>query len=102
MMDNSLIHWGVPGMKWGQRRSRSGGGSKTTSPKQSHFSKSLQQKYGHTSVSSLVASVKPVAMNTAKTLVKAYVAFKVTEIAVSAIPRIAWATGTVISNSPVS
>jgi hypothetical protein len=102
MMNNSLIHWGIPGMKWGQRRTRSRGGKKSSPQKQSHFSRSLQQKYGHKSVSSLVSSVKPVAITTAKTFVKAYVAFKVTEIAVSAIPSIAWATGTVISNSPVN
>ena len=57
MKDRPLIHWGIPGMKWGVRRSRKS--SSKSTPKQSHFSRSLKQKYGHESVSSLIKSVAP-------------------------------------------
>lgn len=97
-----LIHTGILGMKWGKRRTRPSAGAKSSSPKQSHFSRSLQQKYGHKSISSLVASVKPKAIATAKFVVKAYVAYKVTEIATASIPKIAWATGEIVSSSPLN
>lgn len=94
-MTNDLKHVGVLGMHWGQRK------SKTSGSKQSHFSRSLEQKYGHKTVSSLYNSVKPKVLNTVKTVVKAYAAYKVTELVVGSIPKIAWATGKVISTAPL-
>ncbi|TRO51028.1 hypothetical protein E2P63_05330 [Candidatus Bathyarchaeota archaeon] len=49
MGQNDLTHFGVPGMKWGVRRSRRSGGTtsggKRRTAKQ-HFKDSVNQKYG--------------------------------------------------------
>lgn len=85
-------------MKWGKRKSTQ---SNTKKTKQSSFSKSLEQKYGHKTVSDLVNSAKPKTIKIVKTVIRGYAAYKVTELLVGAIPRVAWATGKIISTSPL-
>lgn len=98
-MNNSLIHWGIPGMKWGLRKSRTSSSSGKNQKNNSKSSDSIIKKHGGESVSSFLKSIPPKALKTATTLVKVYAVIKVAEIA---IPRIAWATGKVVSNVPLS
>jgi len=69
--------------------------------KQSHFQRSVQQKYGHTSVNSLLTSVKPKAIKAAKVVIATFAIIKVSDIIVGTALNVAWNTGKVISSSPI-
>ena len=106
-MTKSLQHVGVLGMHWGQRRGRKGTfGHK---PRPAKVAEVAGEKTKQFLQSRAAKSVSEAVKGTAKNAIVAATAFTVTYAALNAaeftarvvVPNIAWATGKVISNSPL-
>jgi len=111
-MRNEVKHYGMLGMHWGVTTGgKSGGRGGGRNGGKSHFRRSVEQKYGKPKafvhnkttkkVTDILTATGKNALGAAGAFVAVYGTMAVSQLIVESLPKIAWATGKIIKNSPL-